>query len=68
MRRAENAGRIADMRNAYTVLVGKCQGKRPIERPKPKWEGSQIMYLRQTTYKLVNWFELADYEVCGDSF
>jgi hypothetical protein len=26
-----------EMRNAYRILVGKAEGKRPIERPKHRW-------------------------------
>jgi hypothetical protein len=26
------------MRNSYNILVGKPQGKRPLRRPRPRWE------------------------------
>jgi len=35
------AGHIAcmeDMRNAYNILVGKCEGKRPLRRPMCRWK------------------------------
>jgi hypothetical protein len=31
---AVNAARMEDMRNAYKILVGKFEGKRPLERPR----------------------------------
>jgi hypothetical protein len=31
---------MGEMRNAPTILVGKPEGKRPLERPRRKWEGS----------------------------
>ena len=34
-------GRVARMgerRGAYKVLVGKCEGKRELERPRYRWE------------------------------
>jgi len=27
-----------EWRGVYRVLVGKPEGKRPLERPKPRWE------------------------------
>jgi hypothetical protein len=29
---------MGDMGNAYSILVGKPEGKRPLERPSRKWE------------------------------
>jgi hypothetical protein len=29
-------------RNVYRVLVGKSEGKRPLERPRCKWDGIKI--------------------------
>jgi hypothetical protein len=26
-----------EKRNAYRILVGKPEGKRPLERPRPRW-------------------------------
>jgi hypothetical protein len=31
---------MGDMRNAYNILVGKPEGKRPLVRPMSRWEGS----------------------------
>jgi hypothetical protein len=33
-------------RNVYRVLVGKPEGKRPLERPRRRWEVGIKMYLR----------------------
>jgi hypothetical protein len=33
MRRAGNVARIGEDRNSYRLLVGKPEGKRPLERP-----------------------------------
>ena len=41
-RRLRWAGHVARMeqsRNAYRVLVGKPEGKRPLGRPSRRWEG-----------------------------
>jgi hypothetical protein len=37
---------MGEMRNTYTILVGKPEGKRPLGRPRRKWEGDVRMYLR----------------------
>jgi hypothetical protein len=29
----------AEKRNAYRILVGKSEGKRPLGRPRSRWEG-----------------------------
>jgi hypothetical protein len=39
-RRMRWAGHVASMgetRNAYRILVGKPEGKRPLERPRRRW-------------------------------
>jgi hypothetical protein len=37
MGRAGNIARIEEMRNAYCILVGKPEGKRPLGRPRHRW-------------------------------
>jgi hypothetical protein len=38
MRWAGHVARIGEGRNVYRVLVGKPEGKRPLERPRSRWE------------------------------
>jgi hypothetical protein len=48
-RRVRWAGHVARMgedRKVYKVLVGKPEGKRPLERPRRRWEDGIIMDLR----------------------
>jgi hypothetical protein len=48
-RRMRWAGHIARMeapRNAYRILVGKPEGKRPLGRPRRRWVDNIKMYLR----------------------
>jgi len=35
---AGNAARMAERRGLYRVLVGKPEGKKPLERPRCRWE------------------------------
>jgi hypothetical protein len=39
---------MGEERKMYKVLVGKPEGKRPLERPKPRWEDGIRMDLRET--------------------
>jgi hypothetical protein len=36
-----------EKRNAYRILVGKPEGKRPLERPRRRWVDNIKMYLRE---------------------
>jgi hypothetical protein len=38
---------MGEGRNLYTVLVGKPESKRPIGRPRRRWEGEIRMDLRE---------------------
>jgi hypothetical protein len=38
IRWAGHVARIGEGRNVYRVLVGKHEGKRPLERPRRRWE------------------------------
>jgi hypothetical protein len=47
MRWEGNVARIGEKRNAYRILlVGKPEGKRPLERPERRWVGNVKMDLR----------------------
>jgi hypothetical protein len=37
MRLARYVSRMGAMRNAYRILVGRHEGKRPLERPRRRW-------------------------------
>jgi hypothetical protein len=37
---------MGEMRNAYRILVGKPEGKRPLERPRHRWVDNIKMDLR----------------------
>jgi hypothetical protein len=38
MRWAGHVARIEEERNVHRVLVGKSEGRRPLERPRRRWE------------------------------
>jgi hypothetical protein len=55
MRWVEHVERMRDERNAYKVLMGKSEGKRPLGRPRPRWDDGIRMDLRE----IVDWIQLA---------
>ena len=50
-------------RNAYKVLVGKPQGKRPSGRPRHRWEDNIKMDLREMGCDPEDWIDLAQSRV-----
>jgi hypothetical protein len=50
---------MGEGRGVYSVLVGKPEGKRPLGRPRHRWEGNIKMDLQEMGGGCVNWMELA---------
>jgi hypothetical protein len=46
VRWAEHVARMGEKRNAYRILVGKPEGKRPLGRPRRRWVDNIKMDLR----------------------
>jgi hypothetical protein len=38
---------MGNMRNAYKILVGKTEGKRPFRRPRHRWKDNIRLDLRE---------------------
>jgi hypothetical protein len=47
IRWAGHVARVGEKRKAYRILVGKPEGKRPLRRPRRKWEDNIKMDLRE---------------------
>jgi hypothetical protein len=47
------------VRNAYNNMAGKPEGKRPLRRPRRRWEDNIRMYLMEIGWKSVDWVHLA---------
>jgi hypothetical protein len=56
---AEHAARMWERRNAYSILVGKPEGKRPLERPRRRWVDNIKMDLREVGWDGRDWIDLA---------
>jgi hypothetical protein len=50
---------MGEERKVYKVLVGKPEGKRPLERPRRRWEDEIRMDLREIGLGGVDWIRLA---------
>jgi hypothetical protein len=47
------------VKNAYNALVGEPEGKRPLGRPRRRWEDNIKIDLRETGFGDVDWIHLA---------
>jgi hypothetical protein len=48
-----------EIRNAFRVLVGKSEGKRPLGRSRRRWVDNIKMDLRKIGWGGMNWIDLA---------
>jgi hypothetical protein len=59
MRWAGHVARMREKRNAYRLLVGKPEGKRPLGRPRRRWMDNIRMALGEVGWSDVDWIGLA---------
>ena len=62
LRRIRWAGHVARMgerKGVYRVLVGKPEGKRPLGKPRSRWEDNIKMDLQEVGCGGMDWIELA---------
>jgi hypothetical protein len=58
MKWARHVASIKEKRTAYRVLVAKPKGKRPLGRPRRRWEGSIETDLTEIGLEIVDWIHL----------
>ena len=58
--------RMGEGRVVYRVLVGKPEGKRPLWRPRHRWEDNIKMDLQEVGCGGMDWFELAGTCECSN--
>ena len=51
--------RMGGRKGVYRVLVGKPEGKRPLGRPRRRWEDNIKMDLQEVGCGVIEWIELA---------
>jgi hypothetical protein len=50
---------MGEKRNACRILVGKPEGRRPLGRPRRRWEDNIIMDLGEIGWGVMYWIDLA---------
>jgi hypothetical protein len=50
---------MGEERKVYKILVGRPEGKRPLRRPRCRWENEIRMDFRETGWEGVEWIQLA---------
>jgi hypothetical protein len=59
MRLAGHVALMGELRGTYDILVGKPEGRRPLGRPRRRWEGNIKMDLREIGFGDVDWIHSA---------
>jgi hypothetical protein len=59
MRWADHVAYMGEKRNAYRLLVGKPEGKRPLGRPRRRWADNIRMDLGEMGWGDMDWIGLA---------
>jgi hypothetical protein len=59
MRLAGHVARMRDKSNAYRILVGKPEEKRPLGRPRRSWVDNIKTDFRETGWDDMDWIDLA---------
>jgi hypothetical protein len=54
---------LGEGRGVYRVLVGRPEGKRPLGRPRRRWEDNIKVVLREIGIGEANWIKLAQNRV-----
>jgi hypothetical protein len=59
MRWARHVARMGETRNAYRIMVGKPEGKRPLGRPRRRWVDNIKIDLREIGFVGMCWIDMA---------
>jgi hypothetical protein len=63
-----HVARMGEGRGVYRVLVGRPEGKRPLRRPRRRWEDNIKLDLREIGIDGANWIRLAQDKVQWRAF
>jgi hypothetical protein len=59
VRWAEHVARMVEGRGVYRILVESPKGKRPLRRPRRRWEDNINLDLKEVGIDGANWIQLA---------
>jgi hypothetical protein len=51
---------MGEKRNAYSILLRKQEGKRPVGRPKSRWVDNIKMDLREIGFCVMDWIDVTE--------
>jgi hypothetical protein len=68
MRWDEHVARMGEGRGVYRILVGRSEDRRPLGRPRSRWENNIKMDLREIGIDGANWIHLAQDRVQWRAF
>jgi hypothetical protein len=68
MRWAGHVARMGERRGVYRVLVGRPEGKRPLEKPRHRWNDNIKLDLREIGIDGADWIRLAQERVHRRAF
>ena len=60
MRWTGHVARMGESEGVYTVFVGTLEGKKPLGKPRRRWEDNAKMDLKEVGYEGMDWIELAE--------
>jgi hypothetical protein len=59
LRWAGHVARMGERRGAYGALLGKPEGRRPLERPRRRWKDNIKLYVQEVGCEGMDWIDLA---------
>jgi hypothetical protein len=65
MRWAGHVAHMGEVRGAYNILVGRPEGRRPLGRPRHRWQDNIKMDLWEIGFRDVVWFIWLGIGICG---
>jgi hypothetical protein len=68
MRWTGHVARMGEERSVYRVLVGRPEGKRPLRRPRRRWQDNITLDLREMGIDGANWIHVAQDRVQWRAF
>jgi hypothetical protein len=54
-----HVARVGEKRGSYRILVGRPEGRRPLRRPRWRWEDNVKVDLQDVGWGGMDWIELA---------
>ena len=68
LRWAGYVARMGEKRRLYSIVVGKPEGKRPLGRPRRRWEDNIRRDLREVGIRDENWLDVAQERILWRTF